>query len=36
MSISNEFADMKVTIIDKRDLDSIMKDNEFLTDTQIR
>ena len=35
MSISSEFADMKVTIIDKRDLDCIMKDDEFLTEDQL-
>ena len=26
---------MKVTIIDKRDLDCIMKDDEFLTEDQL-
>ncbi len=26
---------MKVTIIDKRDLDCIMKDDEFLTENQL-
>ena len=36
MSVSNEFPEMKVMIIDKRDFDSIIKTDEWLTEDQIR
>jgi glucose-6-phosphate 1-dehydrogenase len=35
MSISNEFPEMKVTIIDRRDFDSIIKNDERLAEDQI-
>jgi Glucose-6-phosphate dehydrogenase, NAD binding domain len=36
MSVSNEFPEVKVTIIDRRDFDPIIKNDEWLTEDQIR